>query len=75
VENYYLQIFSLWLPYLVRSKSIKTVQLKLEEVRNLCLRSREIFMSQPTLLELDAPLTICGKFQFMFCTRPHSLHC
>jgi len=31
------------------------------EVRALCLKSREIFLSQPILLELEAPLKICGK--------------
>ena len=30
------------------------------EIEELCLRSREIFLSQPTLLELEAPLKICG---------------
>ena len=30
------------------------------EVRSLCLKSREIFLSQPILLELEAPLKICG---------------
>jgi len=40
------------------------------EVRGLCLKSREIFLSQPILLELEAPLKICGikidKFIFFF---------
>ncbi len=39
------------------------------EVRGLCLRSREIFLSQPILLELEAPLKICGMkkwFLFLF---------
>ena len=31
------------------------------EVRGLCLKSREIFLSQPILLELEAPLKICGR--------------
>lgn len=31
------------------------------EIRGLCLKSREIFLSQPILLELEAPLKICGK--------------
>jgi serine/threonine-protein phosphatase PP1 catalytic subunit len=31
------------------------------EVRGLCLKSREIFLSQPILLELEAPLKICGN--------------
>lgn len=30
------------------------------EIRNLCLQSREIFMAQPILLELEAPIKICG---------------
>ncbi|OMJ90429.1 hypothetical protein SteCoe_7236 [Stentor coeruleus] len=38
----------------------KQVNLSETEVRNLCLRSREIFMQQPILLELEAPLKICG---------------
>lgn len=39
---------------------MKSVQLTENEVRNLCLKSREIFLSQPILLELEAPLKICG---------------
>lgn len=38
----------------------KQVNLTENEVRILCLRSREILMSQPILLELEAPLKICG---------------
>jgi len=40
----------------------KIVQLTEAEVRGLCLKSREIFLQQPILLELEAPLKICGKF-------------
>lgn len=36
------------------------MQLAEAEVRGLCLKSREIFLSQPILLELEAPLKICG---------------
>ena len=36
------------------------VQLTESEVRDLCLKSREIFLSQPILLELEAPIKICG---------------
>jgi serine/threonine-protein phosphatase PP1 catalytic subunit len=42
------------------SKPGKQVNLTENEIRNLCLKSREIFMSQNTLLELEAPLKICG---------------
>ncbi|KAF0023735.1 hypothetical protein F2P81_024365 [Scophthalmus maximus] len=38
----------------------KTVQMTEAEVRGLCIKSREIFLSQPILLELEAPLKICG---------------
>jgi len=38
----------------------KIVQMSEGEVRGLCLKSREIFLSQPILLELEAPLKICG---------------
>lgn len=40
----------------------KSVQMTEQEVRALCLKSREIFLQQPILLELEAPLSICGEF-------------
>ena len=42
------------------SGSIKNVQLTEGEILSLCHQSREIFSSQPTLLELSAPIKICG---------------
>jgi hypothetical protein len=39
----------------------KQVQLAENEIRLLCLTAKEIFMSQPNLLELEAPIKICGK--------------
>jgi serine/threonine-protein phosphatase PP1 catalytic subunit len=36
------------------------VNLLEHEIRALCIRAREIFMSQPVLLELEAPIKICG---------------
>ncbi|XP_039153232.1 serine/threonine-protein phosphatase beta isoform isoform X1 [Drosophila simulans] len=49
------------LPRLVRScRTGKQVQMTEAEVRGLCLKSREIFLQQPILLELEAPLIICG---------------
>ncbi|TNN51678.1 Serine/threonine-protein phosphatase PP1-alpha catalytic subunit [Liparis tanakae] len=41
------------------SRPGKNVQLTENEIRGLCLKSREIFLSQPILLELEAPLKIC----------------
>ncbi len=52
------------------SKTIKTVQLTENEVRNLCLKSSEIFLSQPILLELEAPLKICGEWPVLRCVCP-----
>ena len=36
------------------------VQLTEMEIRQLCLTAKEIFMGQPNLLELEAPIKICG---------------
>ncbi|CAG0878913.1 unnamed protein product [Darwinula stevensoni] len=42
------------------SRPGRNVNLTEQEIRALCLKSREIFLSQPILLELEAPLKICG---------------
>ncbi len=44
------------------SRPGKQVNLAENEVRALCLKARDIFMSQPVLLELEAPIKICGVF-------------
>ncbi|XP_009763457.1 serine/threonine-protein phosphatase PP1 isozyme 2-like [Nicotiana sylvestris] len=44
----------------VRHRPGKQVQLSEFEIRHLCLKSKEIFLQQPNLLELDAPIKICG---------------
>ncbi len=46
----------------VRGKPGKQVQLYESEIRQLCVTSREIFLKQPNLLELEAPIKICGIF-------------
>ena len=43
------------------SRPGKQVNLAEHEVKALCIKAREIFMSQPVLLELEAPIKICGK--------------
>ena len=59
----------------VRGRPGKQVQLSEPEIKQLCLVSRDIFSNQPNLLELDAPLKICGTFLF-FPPRPHvSISC
>ena len=42
------------------SKPGKQVTLQEAEIRGLCVKSREIFISQPMLLELEAPIKIAG---------------
>uniref|UniRef100_A0A5B7ARX0 Serine/threonine-protein phosphatase n=1 Tax=Davidia involucrata TaxID=16924 RepID=A0A5B7ARX0_DAVIN len=44
----------------VRGRPGKQVQLSESEIRQLCLQSRDIFLQQPNLLELEAPVKICG---------------
>lgn len=47
----------------------RQVNLTEGEIRWLCVKSREIFLSQPVLLELEAPIKICGEcahFSFHF---------
>ena len=43
------------------SKPGKLVSLTENEIRGLCLKSRDIFINQPILLEIEAPLKICGN--------------
>lgn len=38
----------------------KQVNLSIDEIRGLCVQSRDVFLSQPILLELEAPVKICG---------------
>jgi serine/threonine-protein phosphatase PP1 catalytic subunit len=42
------------------SRPGKNVNLTEQEVRNICHKAREVFMSQQVLLELEAPIKICG---------------
>ncbi|KAI0302422.1 Metallo-dependent phosphatase-like protein [Multifurca ochricompacta] len=41
----------------------KPVNLEEYEIKYLCTKSREIFINQPILLELEAPIKICGTFE------------
>ncbi|CAA3023380.1 Hypothetical predicted protein [Olea europaea subsp. europaea] len=46
------------------TRTVRQVQLSENEIRALCTASREIFLSQPNLLELEAPIKICGVVSF-----------
>lgn len=48
----------------------KQVQLSESEIRQLCTVSREIFLNQPNLLELEAPIKICGAYLASSLSRP-----
>jgi hypothetical protein len=43
------------------SKPGKQVPMTEQEIKALCIKSKEIFASQPVFLELEAPLKICGQ--------------
>lgn len=45
-------------------RATKQVNLTEQEIRQLCLAAKEVFLSQPNLLELEAPIKICGTYSF-----------
>ena len=47
----------------------KAVNLTEDDLKYLCTKSREIFISQPNLLELEAPIKICGKLKIRPCSE------
>jgi serine/threonine-protein phosphatase PP1 catalytic subunit len=57
-------------PCLVRgNRPGKPVQLQEYEIKYLCTKAREIFINQPILLELEAPIKICGTLQYSLYPR------
>ncbi|CAH1417066.1 unnamed protein product [Lactuca virosa] len=42
------------------ARTVRQVQLSEAEIRQLCVTAREIFLLQPNILELEAPIKICG---------------
>lgn len=55
------------------SKPGKNVNLTESEVRGLCVKARDIFISQPILLELEAPLKICGAILYLMLFQAMSM--
>ncbi|XP_078431771.1 serine/threonine-protein phosphatase PP1-like [Wolffia australiana] len=47
-------------------RNAKQAPLTEAEIRQLCLDAKDIFLSQPNLLELEAPLKICGDIHGQF---------
>jgi hypothetical protein len=61
------------------SRPGKQVQLLETEIRYLCTKAREIFISQPILLELEAPIKVshktqCCEAQCLASEHPLTLH-
>lgn len=48
------------------SRPGRQVNLTENEIRFLCIKSRDIFAGQPVLLELEAPIKICGEASIYF---------
>lgn len=44
----------------------KRIQLAESEIRKLCVSAKDVFLSQPILLELEAPVNVCGIFLSFF---------
>lgn len=42
------------------SKPGKQINLNEEDIKALCIKSREIFLSQPVFLELETPIKVLG---------------
>ena len=51
----------------------KQVQLSEAEIKQLCVASRDIFLQQPNLLELEAPIKICGILLVLLLSKFHPL--
>lgn len=47
-----------------------TVSMTEAELKFLCVKSRQVFLEQPTLLELEAPIKICGTNMSLGLQRP-----
>ena len=43
------------------SKPGKQVNLSEKDIRSLCIKARDIFIDQPILLEIEAPIKVCGN--------------
>lgn len=50
---------------LLEGRGGKQVQLSETEIRQLCVNARQIFLSQPNLLQIKAPIRICGEYSFL----------
>lgn len=56
------------------SKPGQQVDLEEHEIRYLCSKARSIFIKQPILLELEAPIKVCFQLFFLQFYFYHSLN-
>jgi hypothetical protein len=42
-------------------RTARPAQLTDPEIRRLCAAAKDVFLSQPNLLELEAPIKVCGN--------------
>ena len=47
------------------NKAGNTKKIEENEIRAVCIQARQIFLDQPILLELEAPLKVCGKLSLI----------
>ncbi|KAB0388748.1 hypothetical protein E2I00_000046, partial [Balaenoptera physalus] len=61
---------------ITRLLEVNFVQMTEAEVQGLCIKSRENFLSQPIILELEGPLKICGgihgQYTDLLCFPPEA---
>lgn len=60
IQYYTIYLLSTYHDSVRGARPGKQVDLSEAEIKMLCLRSRDILISQPMLLELEAPLKVCG---------------
>ena len=56
-----INIFYLLIFVVKSARPGKRVNLLENEIAYLCQKSRQVFLSQPVLLELEAPIKVCGN--------------
>lgn len=47
-----------------RGSGSRQVQLSEAEIRQLCIEAKQVFLAQPNLLQLQAPIKICGSLSY-----------
>ena len=51
----------------------RQVQLSEAEIRQLCVDAKRVLLSQPNLLQVHAPVKICGDYYFILFDRSFTI--